>query len=61
MSDHMPRIAHFTVMHTFLNLSVLTMCATVFSSLIVGRLDLRDRAAAGDRLDHRCRWLFPLC
>ena len=61
MSDHMPRIAYFTVMHAFLNISFLTMCATVVINLMVGALDKRGRTAAGDRLDHRCRWLFPLC
>ena len=61
MSDHMPRIAYFTLMHAFLNISFLTMCATVVVNLLVGGLNMRDRAAAGDRLDRRCRWLFPLC
>lgn len=61
MSDHMPRIAYFTLMHAFLNISFLTMCATVLVNLVVGGLGKQGREAAADRLDRRCRWLFPLC
>lgn len=60
MSQDLPRISYFTLMHGFLNLSFLTMCATVVINLVVGALDKRGQTAAGDRLDRRCRWLFPL-
>jgi hypothetical protein len=47
-------------MHGFLNLSFLTMCATVPISLWVGALDKKGREELGDRFDRRCRWAFPL-
>jgi hypothetical protein len=60
MGDVLPRISYFTLMHAFLNLSFLTMCATVVVNLAVGALDKRGRYELGDRIDHRCRWIFPL-
>lgn len=60
MSDNLPRIAYVTLMHGFLNLSFLMMCATVVINLVVGSLDKNGRQSAGDRLDRRCRWIFPI-
>jgi hypothetical protein len=59
-SEQLPRIAYVTVMHGFLNISFLTMCATVVINLMVGRLDQQGRSALGDRIDRICRWAFPL-
>lgn len=60
LSDSLPRISYVTLMHGFLNLSFLAMCATVVINLVVGTLDQNGRQAAGDRIDRRCRWIFPL-
>lgn len=60
MSEHLPRISYVTLMHAFLNLSFLTMCATVVITLVVGALDQRGKGELGDRIDRRCRWGFPL-
>jgi len=60
LSDSLPRISYFTLMQGFLNVSFLTMCGTVVINLVVGAMDKRGMSAAGDRLDHRCRWAFPL-
>jgi len=60
MSGDLPRIAYATLMHGFLNTSFLTMCATVVINLVVGALDRKGMQSAGDRLDHRCRWIFPI-
>lgn len=60
MSEHVPHIAYFTLIHGFLNLSFLTMCATVVVNLVVGAKDKRGDYEAGDRVDRRCRWAFPL-
>lgn len=60
VSDHLPRIAYFTLIHGFLNLSLLVMCATVVINLVVGSLDKQGKSELGDRLDRRCRWGFPL-
>jgi hypothetical protein len=59
-SDQLPRISYVTLMHGFLNLSFLTMCATVVINLVVGTLDKRGKSELGDRIDRRCRWAFPL-
>ena len=60
MWDVLPHISYFTLMHGFLQLSFVTMGATVVINLVVGELDKAGRQAAGDRLDRRCRWIFPL-
>ena len=60
ISDSMPHISYVTLMHGFLSFSFLTMCATVVVNLAVGALDRRGKSEIGDRVDHRCRWLFPL-
>jgi hypothetical protein len=59
-SEQLPHISYFTLMHGFLNLSFLTMCATVVINLVVGTLDKRGKSELGDRVDRRCRWAFPL-
>jgi Na+/H+-dicarboxylate symporter len=58
--EQLPRISYFTLVHGFLNLSFLTMCATVVITLVVGALDKRGKSEIGDRVDRRCRWGFPL-
>ena len=60
MSESMPRIAYVTLMNGLLNLSFLFMCATVVVNLLVGSLDKRGQHARGDRIDHVCRWIFPI-
>lgn len=60
MGDSMPRIAYFTVIHAFMYISFLTMCAIVVVSLAVDALDKRGHSLLGDLIDRRCRWLFPL-
>lgn len=60
MNDSLPRISYVTLMHGFLNLSFLTMCGTVVINLVVGAYDKRGQQEIGDRIDHRCRWIFPL-
>ena len=60
ISGIVPNIAYFTLIHGFTNVSFLTMCATVVINLLVGAMDKRGRQAAGDSIDRRCRWIFPL-
>ena len=60
ISDHMPKIAYFTLMSVFLYSIYLMLAATIFVNLRVAHLDKSGRLAAGDRLDLRCRWLFPI-
>jgi Neurotransmitter-gated ion-channel ligand binding domain len=59
-SDQLPHISYVTLMHGFLNLSFLTMCATVVINLVVGALDKQGKLELGDRIDRICRWAFPL-
>jgi len=60
MSDLLPQIATFTLIHAFLNISFVTMCGTVVVNLRVAALDRRGHRESGDLLDQRCRWAFPL-
>ena len=60
MSDQLPSISYVTLMHGFLNLSFLTMCATVVINLVVGALDQQGKGELANRIDLRCRWGFPL-
>ena len=60
MSDALPKIAYVTLMNAFLNFSFLTMVGTVIINLVVGVLDQRGNTELADRIDRRCRWVFPL-
>mgnify|MGYP000367814233 FL=1 len=60
VGDIVPHISYFTLMNGFLNLSLLLMCATVVENLIVGEYDNHGKSDVGDRIDYRCRWIFPL-
>lgn len=60
MSDILPRISYFTLITAFLNISFLTMCATVIINLVVGAMDQKGRHDVGDGIDRRCRWIFPV-
>jgi hypothetical protein len=60
VSEIQPHISYVTLMHGFLNLSLLIMCATVLVNLIVGALDRKGESDLGDLVDYRCRWIFPL-
>jgi hypothetical protein len=60
MVDVMPPISYVTLMHGFLFVSFLTMCATVVANLTVGALDKKGSYELGDLIDRRCRWAFPL-
>jgi neurotransmitter-gated ion-channel len=60
MSEILPRIAYVTLMNGFLTFSFLTMVGTVVANLVVGTLDQQGKGALADRIDRRCRWIFPL-
>ena len=59
-SDQLPHISYVTLMHGFVNASFITMCATVVINLVVGSLDKQGEFERGNRIDRRCRWVFPL-
>ena len=60
VSGILPQISYMTLMNAILSLSFLVMCAAVVINLIVGELDKQGCSEAGDRIDYRCRRLFPL-
>jgi hypothetical protein len=60
VSGILPQISYVTLMHGILNFSFFVMCAAVVVNLIVGELDKRGNTQAGDRIDYRCRFIFPL-
>jgi len=60
LSEILPRISYFTLINDgFLAFSFIIMSMTVIVNLRVGHLDRQGMAEAGDRLDHRCKWMFP--
>ncbi len=60
VSDNLPKISYVTLIHAFLSFSFIVMCGTVLVNLIVGACDRRGNPALGQRIDHCCRWAFPL-
>ena len=60
LGEILPRISYLTLLNTFINISFDIMCASVVINLVVGWLDRHGKTELGDRLDHRCRWIFPL-
>ena len=60
LSEILPRISYLTLTNGFLNMSFFVMCASVVVNLWVGSLDRRGQTATGDRIDRRCRWIFPV-
>ncbi len=60
VGDILPHISYFTLMHGFVNLSLFTMSATVVVNLVVGAYDKKGMSDVGDRVDYRCRWIFPV-
>lgn len=61
LSEILPRISYVTLINDgFLSISFFIMSMTVIINLRVGYLDRHGMSEAGDRLDHRCRWMFPM-
>jgi hypothetical protein len=60
MNDILPRIAYMTWINGFLNFSFLMMVGTVLINLAVGGLEQQGKAEVAHRVDHLCRWIFPL-
>lgn len=60
LGETLPRIAYVTLTNGFLNICFFIMCASVVVNLRVGNLDRRGLVEEGNRLDRRCRWMFPM-
>lgn len=59
-ASSLPKISYTTVLMSFVHVSFLTMSASVLINLRVAALDRSGRFVEGDRLDRRCRFIFPL-
>lgn len=59
LGDFMPNIAYVTFANAFINFSLLLMSATAVVNLSVCLCDRNGNQTLGDRIDQRCRWLFP--
>ncbi len=60
VGEIMPHISYVTLLNCILSFSFLIMCSTVVINLVVAGCDKRGDHVLGDRLDRRCRWVFPL-
>jgi len=60
VSGQLPHIPYFTLMSTFLYINYLLLFGSVIINLAVGWLNRSDRKAMGNRIDYRCRWIFPI-
>ncbi len=58
--DSVPEIPYLTMMDAFLVATFLLLALSVVISFVVDRLNRTGRKRVGDRVDHLCRWLFPL-
>ena len=54
------RIPYLTLTGAFIWISFLILVAAVVINLTVGRMDRTGQSKKGDRIDERCRWIFPL-
>jgi len=59
VSDIMPHISYITLVNAIISFSLLIMSATVFINLLVGSLDKKGEYERGERVDLRCRIVFP--
>jgi hypothetical protein len=60
LGDILPHIAYLTPVNVFVNISFMTMCASIVVNLFVGELNREGRAAQADALDNRCKIIFPV-
>jgi len=60
VKDSAPEIAYLTLMDAFILTSFFLPAAGVVVSLVVDKLNRRGRTDLGDKVDHVCRWAFPL-
>ncbi len=58
--DHMPRMSYLTFTDTLLLVSFVTMSATIPQSLAIDSLVRKGHTGRAQRIDHICRWAFPL-
>ncbi len=60
LGDILPHISYLTAVNVFVNISFMTMCASIVVNLFVGEFNREGRAAEADALDNRCKRIFPI-
>ena len=60
LGDSLPHISYLTQVNVFVNISFMTMCASIVVNLFVGELNREGRATEADALDNRCKRIFPV-
>lgn len=60
IGDTLPRISYITWLHALINVSFMIMAVTVVINLVVSAADMAGDVTRGDRIDRRCRWMFPV-
>lgn len=55
----LPTIAYFTLMDGFVYSTYAFVTGTIIINLAVDHLNRTGRQEVGDRLDEKCRWIFP--
>ncbi len=60
ISDILPRVSYFTLMDSFLSISIFIMLFTMFESVYVNNLNLVDKSAQAKKVDMVCRIAFPV-
>ena len=55
----LPTIEYFTLMDGFVYSTYAFVAGTIFINLTVDHLNRTGRTEVGDRLDEKCRWIFP--
>lgn len=58
--DNMPRMSYLTLTDVILLISFVTMSLTIPQSLVIYGLVRNGEEARAQRIDHVCRWAFPL-
>jgi hypothetical protein len=60
VQDSVPKIPYLTMLDAFMIATFLILAATVVINIVVDKRNRAGRKAEADRLDHMCRWGFPL-
>jgi hypothetical protein len=58
--DNMPRMSYLTLTDVILLISFVTMSLTIPQSLVIYGLVRKGEEQRAQRIDHVCRWAFPL-
>jgi hypothetical protein len=60
VADKLPHNSYITLINSFVNISFITMSLGVVMNVIVGEYDKKGLTEIGNKIDLRCRKIFPL-